>query len=326
VCPQILFGVAADRALQRRGVFLRHPFQRALLRFPFLRADDLLNGNLVLKAGPHARRAADDDRDAMLHGEQADGLVPRRRPAEELGENALAPGVLVGDEAQRAAAAQHFLRVLSDSFLVEQRDAARFTRSHEVFVDQQVVERPHDRRDGDAQPGDGEAGQLVVAEMRREHDGSASDEQLAQHRGQVAEPHVARPGPRVDEPRRHDELDEVELGEVLERLPRDTLQVALAVARPKGVSQVLQGPFARTRIDVPPDLPHQTRGAQVRGDGKTRDDECPAPQRCVQQHVSERGVGRAGGAANLPPATGQALHGAERHRRSTGAVDAGESE
>jgi hypothetical protein len=190
---EILFrrGRIDEAAFEAGGEGLRDPLERARLITPLGGLDGALDGDAVMKTGSRARRVADHDRRVVTHGEQTDRLVPRGLAAEEVGEDPLAAGVLVGDEGQRAAAAQHVVELRRRAFLVQQVQTGDLARAQQEVVQQRVVERAHDGVQRQPEPGDRVAQQFEVAEMGRDQDRRPPLKQAAQRRPQVAQLHVA---------------------------------------------------------------------------------------------------------------------------------------
>ena len=120
-----------------------------------------------------------DDRRVVLDRQQTDGLVPRCLPVEELGKHTLAPGVLIGNEAECPTAVEDAAGVCAGPLFVQQCNAAGRARGHQVFVDQRVIQRAHHRDEWESQARDRVAGELVIAEMGGDHDHAPFGEQLA---------------------------------------------------------------------------------------------------------------------------------------------------
>src|SRR5437867_2246502 len=96
--PEILRGIFADHVLDGRGISLRDVAKRVVLILPVLWMDDVLRANLEVERPIGPPRKADDHWNFILHRQQADRLIRAGLSPEEIDEQALAAGVLIGDE------------------------------------------------------------------------------------------------------------------------------------------------------------------------------------------------------------------------------------
>ena len=80
----------------------------------------------------------------MLQGHERDGLVRRRRPAEEIDEQPALPGVLVGQRGDDAARVENLLHLVEVAVLGEQSLPGALAKRSQEFVEIGIVERPGD--------------------------------------------------------------------------------------------------------------------------------------------------------------------------------------
>jgi hypothetical protein len=192
--------------------------------------------------------------------------VGGRRPAEELDEQPLRTGVLVGQRGQNAALGEHPPDALVVVVLVEdllQRPLAE--AAAEEVVEVGVVELAGDGEGAEAEQAQGVAGHFPVAEVPgRQHQRPARQE-LVHERPALVEVEVAPPGADVHGPRQLHDVDQEPAA-----VPVDgpDPRVALAgVEFREGVPEVVVGDLAVPGVDAvrQPRQPDRQPGRRTRG-------------------------------------------------------------
>src|SRR5690242_5961946 len=95
-----------------------------LLTLPVRWPDDFGTANFVTESLAHPAGTPDDDRNVVFNGQQGNRFVRRSLLAEKIHEFALVPGVLIGDEAQRAAIGENLVGRLRRAFFVQESQTA----------------------------------------------------------------------------------------------------------------------------------------------------------------------------------------------------------
>ena len=137
-------GVLADEILGGLYVFGCDPSEWVILVGPFVRHDNAVDFNFEEEPIAHTPAAGNANRHIILHCDKADALVCACLATEEINEDALFAGVLVGDKAQTRTCRGDGFYLLGCSLFVDYPLAGALTGTLKVIVYELIVQGPCD--------------------------------------------------------------------------------------------------------------------------------------------------------------------------------------
>ena len=167
--PPVLAGIFADELFDCAGIFGCNPFERIAFVFPFLREDNTVDNNFKPEAVINPSAAPYHYWYIISDSEQADALVSACFSAEEINENPLPAGVLVGYHAKRSTARDNFLHLFCSSFFIEYLLPYPLSDAVQIAADEFIVQWSGDAVYVEAEQSKDIADNLEIAVMGGDH-------------------------------------------------------------------------------------------------------------------------------------------------------------
>ena len=249
-----------------------------------LREDDPAQNVVEEELVADAPGAADHDGQVVRDRQQTDALVGAGLAPEEIHEDALAAGVLVGDEAQRAALLDDLGHHLGGPLLVDQFEPMPLPQVVQETIEVLVVQRAGDAVDIEAKKARHVPDELEVAVMGRHHDQALA---LLHHPFRVfrlREARVLTPVVLLDQPRRDQHVDG-QHDKLLEAAPPGLLDPLLGFLRETG-PQVVQGPLPAPFVIFPQEIAQEARKPQTGPNIDEVKNDHHEPNRRIEQPVA----------------------------------------
>jgi len=266
VDPPVLTGVLTDEGLDGSGVLGRDPGDWVFLIRPFFREDDALDADVEEKPIAHAAAVTNDHRHVLGDRCQGDAFVGAGLTPEEIDEDALVSGVLIGDESQADAFFRGLGHEAGGTALVDDLLPLAFTDGTHVMVEMSVVQGPSDTVDLESKQAQEVARDLEVTIVTGDQDESAA---LLHHPLgplDVRESGVAFPVVRVCEFGCEQAID-TEHGDLLEAAAA-SLGDPASVFRRKAGAKIVRGSSATFPVKEPQHLSKEAGQGQYRIDRK----------------------------------------------------------
>ena len=291
VDPEVLGGVFADEVFDGFGVaggdIVEFVFVLvAGVILPVFGVDDVLGADVEFEFVAAAAGVADDDREVVLDGEEADGFVGAGETAEEGDEHAFGAGVLVGDEAEGAFFVEDVEGGGGDAAFGEDDLAFFLADAEEPGVDVGVVDGAGDGVGFEAEGGEGVAEDFPVAVVAGDEDGALSAEEDFEGVGEAVEVDVVEPVFGVDETGGEEDVHD-ELDEVLHGAFGDLLELVLGFFGEAG-AEVFEGAFAVLAVDFVEEGADEAGGSEVGVDGEEAEEHGDGACGDVLGEVDER--------------------------------------
>ena len=163
VQPPVLGWVFSYELLYSLSVLSRDPYYGVWFVFPFLGHDDSVYSDFEVKTVVDATAVTYADGCVVCYSEQCNAFVCACLSAEEVDENTLSPGVLIGYEAECCAGGGDFWHHLRGAFFVDDFLTGSLSDAVEVVVNVFVVEWSCDAVDVESEESEHVADNLEIS-------------------------------------------------------------------------------------------------------------------------------------------------------------------